>query len=138
LTLRPKHCVRCPWDPDRSGVFGHPSGQDENRKTLRSYFCLFPFKVEKELFPNGFDRGKKAKIVAILADILWFIVALLIGISLRRGRLPLVSFSRSSLFEIRESLQRPPENRPCLLISSPLNQGSVCVAMEIFPPSTVR
>lgn len=45
-----------------------------------------PFKVEEELFSDGWDEGRKSQVGAVFADVLRLIVTFLIGIPLRRGK----------------------------------------------------
>jgi hypothetical protein len=63
-----------------------------------------PFKVEEELFSNRFNGGRKSKIVPILADILWLIVAFLIGIPLRGWKDSFSLFLKELVFRNPEDL----------------------------------
>ncbi len=45
-----------------------------------------PFKVEEELFPDGFEEGRKSQVGSILADILRLIIPFLVGIPFGRRK----------------------------------------------------
>ena len=58
-------------------------------KTIRGGDGAFPrppFKVEEELFSDGFEEGRKSQVGPILADILRLIIAFLIGIPFGRRK----------------------------------------------------
>jgi hypothetical protein len=58
-------------------------------KTIRGgdrAFSCPSFKVEEELFSDRFEGRRKSQVVPILADLLWLIIAFLIGIPFCRRK----------------------------------------------------